>query len=351
MLNNTNIQQNKNQQCAMIFKSDILLLQKCSASEALVFMVYALHADKNRVSFPSSKTIMEITNLSRGSVMRAIKRLKENKILNAIGQTPGGVVKYQLAGIKSDTCINSDTPPCLESDTTPRPKSDTPHVSELIPITANRKANNINCLKLASTKDEKIFSLLWQKWNSEALCNWQSLEPLKEYRMMRDRISALWKSKNINKDLIYELQVIDLYLMEAKQDITGGSDWNAAPRLWAERKWLSGIEKWLSSPTPSRVSDKRRQYIPNVISLKEPEEASQNQPEQPTSSSADEKDIQIYIQQLNAMYDDIENNNRSYAEVFIAHHQMTPFPKHLKDNQHFYEYFYTVEQALGGHHG
>ena len=220
-----------------------------------------------------------------------------------------------------------------------------------------RDSNN-NCLKLASTKDEKIFSLLWQKWNSEALCKWQSLEPLKEYRMMRGRISALWKSKNINKDLIYELQVIDLYLMEARQDITGGSDWNAAPRLWANRKWLSGIEKWLSSPTPSRVSDKRRQYISNVISLAEPEEASQNQPEQPTSSSADESDKE-YVKDLEALYELLydcedlreESGYVAMKELFVTHYQTTPFPDYLRNNERFYEYFYTVEQALGNHHG
>ena len=117
MYKKTNIQDNTNQQCAMIFKSDIQALKNCSASEALVFMVYALHADKNRVTFPSSKTIMAITSLSRGSVMRAIKRLKENKIINVVGRTPGGVVKYQLASIKSDTGLESDTSPRLESDT------------------------------------------------------------------------------------------------------------------------------------------------------------------------------------------------------------------------------------------
>ena len=96
MQNQDNLPQNKRQQCAVIFKSDITALQKCSASEALVFMVFAFHADKNRVAFPSSKTIMQLTNLSRGSVMRAIRKLKENKILNPIGHTIGGVVKYQL---------------------------------------------------------------------------------------------------------------------------------------------------------------------------------------------------------------------------------------------------------------
>ena len=351
MSNTNKSSNNKRQQCAMIFKSDIESLQKCSASEALVFMVYALHADKNRVSFPSSKTIMQITNLSRGSVMRAIKRLKENSIIQPMGQTPFGVVKYKLrctksdTRISSDTCIESDTRP--ESDTPPRLESDTPPVSDMTPITANIKTNNNNLL-IAASNDEKIFLLLWEKWKDDNLCKWESLQPLKEYRTMRDSILALWKNKNINKDLIYELQVIDLYLMEGKEDITGqNGEWSGAPRLWGYRKWVNGITKWLSSPTPSRVSDKRKQYIPNVINIEEPKV--DNTPEAP-SKQPQESEESKYLHELRTLYKNVDDDYELLNQIFLDHYRNTPFPNSLRNSQYFYEYFYTIDSLLGNGH-
>jgi len=104
----------------------------------------------------------------------------------------------------------------------------------------------------------------------------------------------------------------------------------------------------LSSPTPSRVSDKRKQFIANVIQLQEQEQPKQEQLAQPADKVQDDG-MQKYHKQLQALYDDAEDNDKEYAAVFIAHYQSTPFPQELKQDTRFYEYFYTVDEYLGSH--
>ena len=65
-------------QWGKIYISDLLSLQGAGGAEALVYMALSVHAfNEQREAFPTVRTMQEITGLSRGSVLRALKKLKD----------------------------------------------------------------------------------------------------------------------------------------------------------------------------------------------------------------------------------------------------------------------------------
>ena len=341
-------------QYGIIYKSDIKALNSSTASEALVYMTYILHASKdNRTAFPSYTTIQNLTGLSRSSVLRAVRKLQDKGLLTKYAMTPTGVNIYKLLGVITDTPVNTDTRITDDTrstdDTPPSVNDDTSPVSQMTPITSKVTEKNNNCLKLANTKDEKLFMLLWQKWNKNPLCLWDSDSPLKEYKLMRDSILALWKANKIQKDLIYEIQIVDIYLMQSEESITGGKEYTGHARLWAGPKWISGIEKWLSSATPSYLNSQRKAYIPRCIKL-EIEEQKEAQPAQPAQQQSDSNK---YLEELEAMYEllydceDLREGNEPMIRLFKANQETNPFPDSLRNNTRFYEYFYIIDHYTG----
>lgn len=291
--------------------------------------------------------------------MRSLRRMKEKNIIESLGVTSAGVVKYRLPCISSDTCTDSDTgvntDTCTDSDTSPRLNLDTPPVSVLIPK-AEKETEKENNLLIASTADEKIFSLLWEKWNQDSLCLWESIDSLREYISMRDLVLAYWKNQNLNKELVFELQMIDIFLMEQKLSITEGKEYSGSPRLWARRNWIGGIRKWLQSSTPSRLSEKRKRFIPYCIKLSVDSNESQDSgPVEQQPQHNKEESYQEHIKELEALYELLydcedlreESGYLAMRELFVSHYQTTPFPDSLRDDDRFYEYFYNVD-TYGG---
>lgn len=357
MQNNNNVL-NKSCQYGILYKSDIIPLKSSTASELLVYMVYLVHASKDSGrSFPSYTTITSLTGLSRSSVIRAVKGLKTKNILQEVGKTTAGVNIFKIIrGITDGTSVTDDTrvtdDTSVTDDTTPSVTGDTTPVSQVTPITSYRTDKNNNCFKLANTKDEKLFSLLWEKWSQSPLCLWEALNPLQEYQLLRDRVLNLWKTKNYQKDLLYELQIVDIYLMQSKDNITQGKEYSSAPRLWAKNKWSSGIEKWLSSSTPSYLSSERKAYISKCIHL-EVIEQDYEKPVEPVPSMSGQNEK--YHQELEAMYEllyDCEDLRTSdgfdaMVQLFKANQENTPFPDSLRNDTRFYEYFHIIDNHIG----
>ena len=357
-MNDNNKSKSIKSQYGKIHKEDIISLQGCSGSDVLTYMVLLYHASIKRISYPSCKRIVSFTGLSRGSVMRSIRRLKDKNIIEPVGYTLGGVVKYQLPCISSDTppcnksdtgCNEADTSPCNESDTPPCNKSDTSPVSKLIPITEKitEKKNN---LLIANTADEKLFCLLWDKWNDDALCKWESIDALQDYLLLKEQVLNHWQTNSIKKELCFELQIIDIFLLEQKE-LLANKSYTGEPRLWAKRNWFEGLIKWLKSPTPSRISPNRKKFIPHCIKLN----SSTSEPEQkPQKNEHKDDSDNVYIEDLLSLYgllDDCEDMNseegyRAMHRLFLAHYEKTPFPDRFRSDSRFYEYFHTIDRFL-----
>lgn len=269
-MQNHNNEQKYACQYGKIFLSDIELLQGAGGAEALIYMTLSIHAfNSQRIAFPTVKTMQQITGLSRGSVLRALSKLKERGAITERGKTHIGVVKYLVGGSTSDTSGGSKSDTGLKSDTGEGSKSDTGEVQNLIPIKHNLKENTKNIIASYSKenleRDEILFLQLWEKWNSHNMTRWESSEPLKQYKLLRSSMLSLWKSKGYRKSLEHELQIVDVFLMEKLFSL--GKDYSGPARFWAGQKWLAGLEKWLASSAPSHTGGKRKELLPYAIKI------------------------------------------------------------------------------------
>lgn len=272
-------------QYGRIYLSDIENLQGAGGAEALIFMTLSIHAfNAERIAFPTVKTMQQITGLSRGSVLRALAKLKDRGAIQEVGKTHIGVVKYLVGGSKSDTG--------LKSDTGGSSKSDTGGGQNLIPIKHNLKDNTKNTLasfsKEGLERDELLFIQLWEKWKNNNMTRWEAAEPLQQYKILRSSMLSLWKSRGYRKSLEHELTILDVFLMEKL--ISLGKDYSGPARFWAGQKWLSGLEKWLSSSAPSHTGGKRRELLPYAIKIEveSAPEAAAPEAEQYTEESEEE---------------------------------------------------------------
>jgi hypothetical protein len=248
-------------QYGKITKADIELLQGAGGAELLIYMSLAIHAfNENRTAFPTIKTIQSLTSLSRSSVLRGLTKLKERNAIVEVGKTSIGSIKYKLGGPRFKTGgPRSDTPGGR--------KSDTPPVQDLRPIKLNRKDNTKNILASANMeKDELMFVEFWNKWNDHVYTKWISENPMQRYQSMRIAVFKIWKNKQVNKDMSYEIQVCDIYIMQRLVQL--GKDFNGPARFWTGIKWEQGLFRWLSSSTPSHMGGNRKSFIPHCIKVK-----------------------------------------------------------------------------------
>jgi len=301
LMHNHNNEEKYACQYGRIYLSDIEMLQGAGGAEALVYMTLSIHAfNSQRIAFPTVKTMQQITGLSRGSVLRALSKLKDRGAIQEVGHTHLGVVKYLVGGSTSDTTGGS------KSDTGEGSKSDTGEVQNLIPI-KHKLNNNTENIKASYSKenlerDEILFLQLWEKWNSHNMTRWEAAEPLKQYQQLRSSMLSLWKSRGYNKSLEHELRILDVFLMEKL--ISLGKDYSGPARFWAGQKWLAGLEKWLSSSAPSHTGGRRKELLPHAIKITVKE--SIERAAAAVTGEASPSSEKWYIQSLNDMLEAYE---------------------------------------------
>ena len=288
MPNNNNDSKNRCQY-GKITKDDITALQGAGGAELLIYMSLAIHAwNDDRIAFPTSRTIQELTGLSRSSVKRGLSKLRERKAIIEVGKTNIGSIKYRLGGTTFDTRPKSETRPTFDTPTSP--KSETPGVQDMTPIKL-KKNNNTQNIKAsdADENDVHMFVELWNKWNGHCLCDWESMNPIQEYKSMKAVVLQKWKQHRSNKDLSFELQVCDIYIMQKLVSL--GKEFSGPARFWSGSKWSQGLLKWLSSTTPSHMGGNRKDFISHCIKVenaKAPE--SRNKATETTDTLATYKD-------------------------------------------------------------
>lgn len=282
-----------------------------SGADIQVFLTYKAHQNKETgLSWPSVKTIQQYTLLSRSSVMRAIRRLKQSNFIIPTTTKHKGVVAYSFGtGVNIDTGVKSDTGANI----------DTSQVSDLVhkqvkeqqitnPITASTDHMDTGLAELAD--DDKLFLLLWEKWNTQKICQWSSMtgEPLKEYRQAKHTAMQHLKSKGITKDWCNELQCIDIFLMQQLIKARGNNQRYEGPaKLWSGVRWCSGIQKWLMSETPSYINASKQRLQPYAICLsRQTTEAAIAEPSRHQERVQDTKimseDVQDFINTLNGIF-------------------------------------------------
>ena len=240
MPNNNNDSKNRCQY-GKITKDDITALQGAGGAELLIYMSLAIHAwNDDRIAFPTSRTIQELTGLSRSSVKRGLSKLRERKAIIEVGKTNIGSIKYRLGGTTFDTRPKSETRPTFDTPTSP--KSETPGVQDMTPIKL-KKNNNTQNIKAsdADENDVHMFVELWNKWNGHCLCDWESMNPIQEYKSMKAVVLQKWKQHRSNKDLSFELQVCDIYIMQKLVSL--GKEFSGPARFWSGSKWGQGLLK------------------------------------------------------------------------------------------------------------
>lgn len=239
--------------------------------------------------------------------MRGLTKLKDRGAITPVGKTHLGVIKYSLGGLSSDTCPKSDTglrsDTCISSDTGGGPKSDTSPVSDLIHIKHNLKENTINTSYSTAKleRDALLFLKLWQKWNDQNLTKWKASDPVKQYISLSRKIVTLWKKRGNKKSLEHELTILDVFLMQKHIDL--GKDYSGPPRFWAGEKWVSGLEKWLSSPTPSHTGGNRKQLLPYAIKITVEDTPAAGQEKELEGPSSEQK---WYLESLSDMLEAYE---------------------------------------------
>jgi hypothetical protein len=319
-------------QYGTITKQDIIGLQGCSGSDALVYMVLCIHAfNGKRIAHPSVTTIRNITSLSRASVLRSLARLRDDyQLITPVGKTKTGVVKYTLGGIQSETGIQpetgSNTETGIQTETGRGIQTETGGVSNPIPIKHKTKENIVNT-SLAKHADEILFCKLWNKWHSHVLCQWRADNPLQVYRQIRATILQLWKQSKASKDMSYELQVLDIYLMQQTDRINDNGERNTSPRFWGFDNWPKGVHKWLASTTKSHMGGGRKEYLSKAIHLTSTEHILGNtvlpNENTPTIGSAPSKPVHVAPQplatDLRGMYARLQNIEQKYGENSPTH--------------------------------
>lgn len=337
-----------------MYLQEIKRFKSLSASDIMVYMVLKCFENvKTRESYPSVKTIIEHTSLSRGSVLRAFKKLKSKDLIKEEGRTISGVKRWSFTGITSDTTHVSH--PILPSIT-----PDTTHVSELIHKSNKLTDNeNYNCKaskkELAVLADEKMFLLLWEKWNDHEMCKWTSSNPIKDWKEIKKEVEHHIKSK----DLIMELTCIDIFLMQqfvSKTSSTG--QYSGGAVLWSGARWMAGISRWLSSDTPSYINAKKKRFLKHAISLEgEGADMSISEPSiTPEAQEGEEEDsstVMTFQKRLKAIYEDFQKHNDMFQmklDFQDLHHIMLQECtkqeiKTMKDSTVFYEMFYTLGEV------
>lgn len=259
---------NSNGQCAIVPLNQIKTLHGLSGADVLVYLVLLAHKNKDTgLAYPSASTIQQHTMLSRSSVMRSMKRLKDDGHIIKTDIKYRGVVAYQFATCTNlDTCTSSDT--CTNLGTPTCTNLDTPTCTNLgtQTVKGTEKKNTI----LASTDDESLFLLLWEKWNDHNLCKWSSMnEPLSEYRMMKAEVVGVLEHKRIKKDFCLELQVIDIFIMQQLMKYGQAGTYEGSARVWSGDRVWSGLSKWLCSDTPSYINADKARYKRFMIKLED----------------------------------------------------------------------------------
>lgn len=337
-----------------MYLQEIKRFKSLSASDIMVYMVLKCFENVNtRESFPSVKTIIEHTGISRGSVLRAFKKLKERRLIKEEGVTQHGVKRWAFAGITSDTTEVSEL---IQGGIT----SDTMEVSELIhksnKLTENENYNcKVSTQELAVLADEKLFLQLWEKWSNHQICKWTSLHPLKEWKEIKKEVQHEIKGKNLTTELI----CIDIFLMQqliAKSDPSG--EYSGGAVLWSGARWLAGITRWLSSDTPSYINAKKRRFLKHAISLQEegvdmsitkPSMTPEAQEEEEEDSST----VMTFQKRLKAIYEDFQKHNDMFQMKLdfqdLHHAMLQECTQHeintMKDSTLFYEMFYTLGEV------
>lgn len=284
-----------------------------SGADIQVFLTYKAHQNKETgLSWPSVKSIQQYTLLSRSSVMRAIRRLKQSNFIIPTTTKHKGVVAYSFgAGVNIDTGVKSDTGPNI----------DTSQVSDLVhkqvieqqitnPITASTDHMGTGLAELAD--DDKMFLLLWEKWNTQQICQWSSMtgEPLKEYRQAKYTAMQHLNEKGITKDWCNELQCIDIFLMQQLIKARGNNQrYEGAAKLWSGVRWCSGIQKWLMSDTPSYINASKQRLQPYAICLsRQTTEATIAEPSRGQERVQDTKvmseDVQEFVDTLKGLFEE-----------------------------------------------
>lgn len=256
-------------QYAIVPLSHLKLLHGLSGADVLVYLALLAHRNKDTdLAYPSAATIQKHTTLSRSAVMRSMKRLKDDGHIIKTDFKYRGVIAYSFDTCTNldtctslDTCTNLDTPTCTNLDTPTCTNLDTQTVKG-----TDKETNTV----LASTDDEILFLLLWEKWNNHNLCMWSAdNEPLSEYRMMKNEVIAHLQQNNISKDWCLELQVIDIFIMQQLLKYSNGKEYTGHARLWSGIRVWSGLSKWLSSDTPSYINASKARFKPHMITLQD----------------------------------------------------------------------------------
>ena len=347
----------KQMQYTKMYLKQIKLMKGLSASDIMVFMVLKCFENKNtRESYPSVKTIIEHTGISRGSVLRAFQKLKNKGLIKAEGKTHLNVNRWSFAGIRTDTTpVSEPIPPSINPDTTP--VSDLIHKSNKLTEqeTTNITVSTIdNTGLLAEEDDERLFLLLWEKWSSHNLFKWCSVvSPLEDWRTIKDDV----KDKTKSKDLLNELVCIDIFCMQQWMNKTSGKEYNGPPCVWSDQRWMAGIIKWLSSDTPSYINAQKKPYVRYAISLERTAPQIVNtQAVRPSEdvqkNQADKIDISEWKNRLSSIYEAFDHHGDSYLleEQFNETYDLiisscTPEQmKAIRKDTAFYEMIYTVEE-------
>lgn len=355
---NQNNTEQKQSQYGQVFLSDIKRLAMASGGECQVFMVLCVHAfNAERIAFPSTTTMQNVTGLSRTSVFRALRGLKEKGIIQEVGKGKSGVVKYKITSIISDTRTNNDTRTISDTRTnnsTPtRTISGTLPVPNMAPIKQKRN-NKIEILASFASyeRDVKLFILLWNKWFDSPLCLWDAENPVEDYIAIRKQVLSLWSQQGYKKDLYYEIQVFDVYLMSQQDIICQGQPYVGMPRLWAKEKWKGGLRKWLSSSTKSHLGGNRKSYVGKCITVSNvqftdcrPVNHSINVPNDSTYTNMEQANVNDLKTALCAL----ANIEAKYAEnTEKLHEEYDSFHAFIQQNLDHDEQnkLYTMEQAF-----
>ena len=356
--------QRKQVQYTKMFLNQVKSMKGLSGSDIMVFLVLKCFENKDtRESYPSVKTIIEHTGISRGSVLRAFQKLKDKGLIKAEGKTHLNVNRWSF------TSIRSETTPSIKPDTTPvsdpRPPSinpDTTPVSDLIyksnKLTAKEITNitvstEETCL-LAETDDEVLFLQLWEKWNQHNLFKWSCIDtPLMEWRSIKKDVKDSIK----DKDLLNELVCIDIFCMQQWMNKTGGKDYSGSPAVWSDQRWIAGITKWLSSETASYINAQKKPYLKYAISLERPASQMVNAqavtpPEAVQKKQGDNKVDDVWRKRLMSIYEAFDQHGNQhllktdFKELYdLLFSSCTPKElKAIKADTAFYEMFYTVEE-------
>jgi hypothetical protein len=170
-------------------------------------------------------------------------------------------------------------------------------------------------------RDINLFCLFWNKWASSSMCSWVSNDAVKEYQAIRGSILSLWRSKQYTKDLYYELQVLDIFMMQKHESI-GGNDYSGSACFWPVDKWRDGLYKWLSSSTKSHMGGNRKAYINKCIKWSQENDETEDRQESKINAPKIDGSIASYSRFEKSIKDALEahqihNDNNILTDAFL----------------------------------